>query len=394
MPAAAAVRGLGVELDAAPDRGDRFFDPSDLSDKFHARLWAEAEPLAAVTIEPGADFKDRPILLDWVDRREGVYAAPLVFLEAGQGARARGALRWRVPDGAGKGSIFLSPAVFIGLGRDARRDFFELVELPGASRFLDYPAAILDEGAELRWSRGLFGAGVSKSRILARLEGKASRFDFHGVYVSSPGRHIEVSVTQRHEAPLTWSRSRLDAVADGDGRAVSHGRIEVAKAAAGTDAYLSSRTLTLSPRARAVSLPELAIDTNDLSASHGSTVGSVGPEELFYLGTRGLAPGDAKALIAEGVLGVILERTPPELAAEVERLIEAALAAAPGGADSAGFPDPEAPVVEGSSAGSGKAASPQRESRQEAADAETVSVRRAYGVPAADRMGARIPEGP
>ncbi|WP_020613853.1 SufD family Fe-S cluster assembly protein [Sediminispirochaeta bajacaliforniensis] len=316
-------RGIELSFGAAPEWGARFIEASDLSDKLHARLFAEAAPVMSLSIASDVNLAG-PILLDWVDGRHNFYAAPLIFLKIGEAAQLRLTLCWRNPDGR-KTRLFLSPALFVDLGRNARLDLFELEHLSHRDRFLDYPVAILEEKAELRWSRGIFGVGVSKSTILARLEGRASRFDFAAAYASPDKSHVDISVTQRHIAPFTWSRSRLDAVADGSGKAISHGLIEVKESAIGTDAYLSTKTLALSPHAKAVSLPELAIKTNDLTASHGSTVGTISPDELFYLASRGIAPCEAKTLIAEGVLGLILERTPPELTDILESLIEDAL---------------------------------------------------------------------
>jgi Fe-S cluster assembly protein SufD len=319
--------GLSVALGPGwiPDSASRFFGEDVLSDKLHARLWAEASPFITLRIARDTVL-EKPILLDWIDGREGRYSAPFVILNLESGARTRLDLRWRSPEsGEGRG-VFLSPALFLDLDHGSRLDLFELVELSLSSRFLDYPAAILGEGAELEWRRGFFGSGIVKSRMYTRLEGRSARFTAAGAYAVAAGQHLDLSVVQRHEGPQTWSRSRFDGVADGDGRASCHGLIKVDASATGTDAYLSSRALALSPEARTVSLPELAIDTNDLTASHGSTVGSIDPDELFYLGTRGLSPAQAKSLVAAGVLGSLLENAPSELSELVESLIDGALA--------------------------------------------------------------------
>lgn len=314
--------GLGPE--ALPPRPPLSLDGTDLEDKLQARLWAESSD--QVTISLAGDLVlDKPILVEWIETGSVACRSPLVFLNLGPGARARLDLLWSSPGARSAGGAYLSPALRIDLGPGARLGLFELVDLDEASLFLDYPRAYLGAGAELEWTRGFIGAGTATSRLRVDLAGRASRLGLSTFYAVGQGQHLETAVVQHHQGEATWSRSRFEGVVDGDGRAVCRGLIKVDKTAIGTDAYLSSRALALSPEAKTVSLPELAIDTNELTASHGSTVGSVGPEDLFYLGTRGLSPAQAKALVAAGILGGLLEKTPPELTAWVERRIDEAL---------------------------------------------------------------------
>jgi Fe-S cluster assembly protein SufD len=313
---------LGLGARGLPGQAPRTVDASDLADKLQARLWAESSQIVSIGLAEDC-ILDKPILLEWVETGKAAYRAPLIFLNLGAGAGARFDLLW-TSEGQGPG-CFLSPAFRVDLGAGAKLGLFELVDLDAASRFLDYPRASLAAGAELDWTRGFLGTGVVTSRLGAELEGRASRFNLSSSWAVGSGRHLEAAVVQHHRGEGSWSRSRFEGAVDGDGRAICRGLIKVDKTAIGTDAYLSSRLLALSPEARTVSLPELAIDTNELTASHGSTVGSVGPEELFYLGTRGLSPAQAKALVAAGLLGGLLSRTPPELAGYVEARIDQVL---------------------------------------------------------------------
>lgn len=313
-----------------PSWGEDFFKEKDLSDKFHARLWAQASAFAVISVAPGVKL-EKPILFDWVDDRQGVYVAPLVFFSLKEESAARLDLRWRSSANAvnaysfGSSGVFLSPALFVNLDADSELTIFELVELAAGSRFLDYPTSRQGRGARLDWTRGFFGTDLVKSSLSSYLNGESSRFTVQGAYAATKGQHVDIFVRQHHAGRNTFSRSRFDGVADGNGAVIFRGLIEVEHGAAGTDAYLSNKALALSPASRVVSLPELTIDTNELSASHGSTVGTISPEELFYLESRGLSPAQAKALVASGLLGGILEKAPEELRGHVEALVDAAL---------------------------------------------------------------------
>lgn len=326
MAPEAFPRGLRVGLgpEGLPPRSPLSLDATDLEDKLQARLWAETSDVVTISLAEDLVLAS-PILIEWIETGAVACRSPLIFLNLGPGARARLDLLWSSPGARAAGGAYLSPALRMDLGAGAKLGIFELVDLDESSLFLDYPRAHLGAGAELEWTRGFIGAGTATSRLGVDLAGRASRLGLSAFYAVGTGQHLEAAVVQHHQGEATWSRARFEGVVDGDGRAVCRGLIKVDKTAIGTDAYLSSRALALSPEAKTVSLPELAIDTNELTASHGSTVGTVGPEDLFYLGTRGLSPAQAKALVAAGILGGLLEKTPPELTAWVERRIDEAL---------------------------------------------------------------------
>jgi Fe-S cluster assembly protein SufD len=73
--------------------------------------------------------------------------------------------------------------------------------------------------------------------------------------------------------------------------------------------------------ARADSIPGLEIEADDVRCTHGSTVGQLDPEEIFYLMSRGLPRADAKRLVVGGFFAPLMERIPLESLRE--RLIAA-----------------------------------------------------------------------
>jgi|GEM_PF-3226926 len=307
---------------ALPASAARFLSGGDLKDKLRARQWAEPGPSFSLRLGPGAT-PDKPILVDWIESRSGAYVAPLVYLGLGEEARARITLRLR-PSSQG-GDALLSPTLLVDSGPGSALELFELVELSTKSRLLDYPRAILAEGASLSWGRGFFGGAAARSRLEATLEGEGSRLELREAAAAGSGQHIDLRADLRHRGRRSWSRVSIDGVADGDGAALASGLLAIERTAVGADAYLSSRHLSLSPGAKVMSMPELAIDTDDLKASHGATVGSVGDDELFYLETRGLSRGEAKALVAAGLLSRLAESGPAQLAPRIDYLAEEAL---------------------------------------------------------------------
>ena len=98
----------------------------------------------------------------------------------------------------------------------------------------------------------------------------------------------------------------------GDGEAIWRGMIYVDPIAQKTDGYQSNQNLMLGERSEIKSIPGLEICADDVSCSHGATVGRIDETELFYLQARGIPLGEAERLIVEGFFAEVIEQIPDE----------------------------------------------------------------------------------
>lgn len=278
-----------------------------------------------IRIAPGFRF-EKPVLLEFAARTDGLEDIQRLSVSLGAGAEASICV-FRVDslDGRDRADTATATAT-VELGASSSLGLFELVEPGFRPEYHDGVRCALDSGSSLEWCRGFLGGSGASSSIIVDLKGEGARINVVQAYAAAAGRTVDLSATQRHSGKLSYSRTRFAGVAGGDGKASAKGLIEVDRQASGTDAYLHSSALTLSPEARVMSFPELRIDTNDLTASHGSTVGSIGLDELFYLESRGISPSRARAAVAEGMLAVLHERAPEQVRDRVAEFIEASLA--------------------------------------------------------------------
>ena len=84
-----------------------------------------------------------------------------------------------------------------------------------------------------------------------------------------------------------------------------------------------SKALILDDQAEFNAKPELEIYADDVKCSHGSTSGSIDPEAIYYLKTRGIEQSIAKKLLINGFLNEIFENIPEtKLKAFLEKSIE------------------------------------------------------------------------
>jgi Fe-S cluster assembly protein SufD len=112
----------------------------------------------------------------------------------------------------------------------------------------------------------------------------------------------EIVTNVRHLAPNGRSRQTIRSVLNGKAVGSYLGKVEVARGAQQTDAEQSVKAMLLDRGATTNCKPELEIYADDVKCAHGATVGELDANQLFYLGSRGLPPAEARALLLEGFI--------------------------------------------------------------------------------------------
>ena len=105
----------------------------------------------------------------------------------------------------------------------------------------------------------------------------------------------------------TKSEQLFKGALGGKARGVFQGNINVHEGADGSDGQLTNKTLLLSPGTEVNSKPQLEIYADDVKCSHGSAVGELDEEELFYLRSRGIPYIQAKSMLVESFLSEFID---------------------------------------------------------------------------------------
>ncbi len=157
---------------------------------------------------------------------------------------------------------------------------------------------VLEKEGEVLRRLFIFADAVpAEMRYTVRLRGRRSRAEILIAYLGRNKDDTNMDITIVHEAPDTYGRVIAKAALFDDARFVFRGMLEIASSAKGADSHLLAKGLMVSPRARAEIYPYLEIKTDEVKASHGSSVGRLDERQLFYLQSRGIAKAEAEAII-------------------------------------------------------------------------------------------------
>ena len=223
----------------------------------------------------------------------------------------------------------LSDAVVEIVAHDgARVRYVALQEYGEGVTHLSVQRTRVGRDAQVRTLGVAFGATLGRAEAETLLEGDGGSSEMLGVYFGDGDQHIDHRSIQDH----TGSRTSSDLLYKGALRdrssAIYTGTVILEAGAHTCDAYQTNRNILLSETAKAMSVPNLEILTNDPTrCGHAASVGPVSEDELFYLMSRGIPREEAECLIVFGFFQEVLDRVDiPEIRDGLVASIEAELA--------------------------------------------------------------------
>ncbi|MEE2746073.1 MAG: Fe-S cluster assembly protein SufD [Pseudomonadota bacterium] len=152
------------------------------------------------------------------------------------------------------------------------------------------------------------GGKVFRSDLEIKLAGLRARTLLGGIYLTRGEEHSDHTTSIEHKMGNTISEQLFKGVLTDQSRAVFQGNIIVREGADGSDGSLNNRTILLSPETEINSKPQLEIYVDDVKCSHGSTVGELDDDLLFYLRSRGIPENEARSILVEGFLSEVISR--------------------------------------------------------------------------------------
>lgn len=144
--------------------------------------------------------------------------------------------------------------------------------------------------------------------ITIELAGPGAEAHVFALYAGQDDMRHALSLTQRHLAPDTVSSALVKATLDKKASFAYDGAISITPVAHRSDASQESRTLLLSPDARAIARPALEILAHDVRCHHAATTAPLSDDSLFFAESRGLSKEAARRLLIHGFFHDVLER--------------------------------------------------------------------------------------
>jgi Fe-S cluster assembly protein SufD len=257
--------------------------------------------------------------LTYVDA-DGLAVFPHTLIALEENAELTFIDRYVSPD---LGNVLSDAVVEIHAGPNSRLRYVGLQDWGGGVTHLSVLRAHVERDAEIRSLAVAFGASLSRMEAESVMVGDGCSSEMLGVYFGHGDQHFDFRSIQDHVGSRTASDLLYKGALRGHSRAIYNGTVIIQPGAHLCNAYQTNRNILLSETAKADSIPNLEILSNDpVRCGHAASVGPVEEEALFYIQSRGIPFEEAQRLIVTGFFQEVLDRVAlPEVRAGLERAI-------------------------------------------------------------------------
>ena len=209
----------------------------------------------------------------------------------------------------------------VTLGTGAKLRLASIQELPEDVAYLPVRRHEFGANAELQIAAAQIGARLVRGRIDHQLTGNGSKVRQVEVVFAGGDQLHDLTTYSLHAGEKTVGDLLAKGIFAGKARGFVKGVTTIPRSGRGTNSYLGEFGMLLSKTARSVAIPSLWIDQPDCErAAHGSSVGPIDPNQIFYLRARGLTEAEARRTIVMGYLEPVVAALP--LDEEADRLRE------------------------------------------------------------------------
>jgi len=171
----------------------------------------------------------------------------------------------------------------------------------------------LRAGARLEMCTVTLGGGHVRNNVEVRMTGEGCSCEANGLYLMDREQQCDNYIFVEHAKPHCYSRELYKGIIDDAARARFNGHVLVQDGAVKTEAYMTNRNILLTDKAHVDTRPFLEIYNDDVKCSHGSTIGQLDDQALFYLMTRGISRKTAVTMLSyafcdEVIRGIAIDK--------------------------------------------------------------------------------------
>ncbi len=307
------AKGLKVSR-LAEEQSEKLAKYADYQDHpFTALNTANANDGALIVTEAGAAIEGFIHIL-YFGSGDEVWSHPRNLILAGRNSQLT-----VVETYAGEGRYFTNAVTEIVAEEGAVVDHYK-IECESSSAYHVGTIQIHQERSSNVTARSVaVGGALVRNEVNAALKGEGCSLALEGLFIGAGSQHIDNKTVIDHARPHCESMELYKGILDGNARGVFDGRVIVGVGAQKTVARQTNKNLLLSETAIIDSKPTLEIHNDDVKCNHGSTIGQLAEEPLFYLRSRGIGEEEARGLLIYAFASEIVDRMKVEPVRELIR---------------------------------------------------------------------------
>lgn len=187
---------------------------------------------------------------------------------------------------------------------------------------IDDTDCVTEESAFIDVTQIELGGSKIYAQVKNDLKGYQAKFNSDTAYIAKDNQILDMNYVVNHFGQKTDTKMVVKGVVDGNALKTYRGTIDFKNGCAGATGDEQEETLLMSPKAINKSIPMILCDEEDVSGTHGATLGRLSAEELFYMQSRGIDEKEAKVMMSRAKIISVANLIPNE---ELIRNIENSL---------------------------------------------------------------------
>lgn len=152
------------------------------------------------------------------------------------------------------------------------------------------------------------GMKFVRNNLNLDLSGSDIESHMYGLYLTSENQLVDNHTLVIHREPDCESNQLYKGILTDRSKGVFNGKVYVHPIAQKTNAFQQNNNILFSDHASVYSKPQLEIYADDVKCSHGSTIGQLDEEAMFYLRSRGLSKEDSQSMLVNAFAFDVTEK--------------------------------------------------------------------------------------
>lgn len=199
-----------------------------------------------------------------------------------------------------------SQVIEIFAGKNSSFDLYDLEESSERTHRVSSLWVHQEEGSNVLVNGITLVNGYSRNDYSIDVVGEHCETHLYGMAIAGNEQHIDNHTDISHKVGHCTSNELFKYILEDKSRGAFSGKIHVAPDSPKIEAYQGNRNICTSQNAKMYSKPQLEIYTDDVKCSHGSTIGQLDQEAIFYMQARGISQEEARMLLMQAFMADVI----------------------------------------------------------------------------------------
>ncbi len=246
---------------------------------------------------PADSMPDLPVMLRWISTSNLGTRYPRIWVRVGERSKL---ILSEVFESSSNVEALSLPVMDVEIKRNANFEFTRVVKGAVENAQIGRTRILQDQGSNLESLSLAMGSRLVRHNLDVYMCEEGASAKLNGLAYTGGSQVVDHHTRVDFVVGNCQSTQLYKSILAGASRAVFNGQVVIRQNAQKSNSDQLNQNLLLSSKAEVDSKPQLEIFADDVKATHGSTIGQMDEEEVFYFLSRAIPRETAESMIRRG----------------------------------------------------------------------------------------------